>query len=494
MNLQQFSKNDIEKLLSILKKFGANVDSLAIRYKLITEQDIQYLVSFFPNIKNIVIRGDYLKKKKSVPRVIFGQKNQPLRLVLLDWIDFDSNILQFNSIFENIQLTEKFKSLNVTIPEPSKCFAFLKNNSSIENLSITSNQSVSIPISHLKLKSLSLRLPKLKQNLDLVEQQTHLEKLDVIYEADHEVQRFAVNNTRGNLDLLRRLVNMKNLTNLSFCIDEILDDDFDHLSSLSKLKQLCVTSEKSNKVRTFSTVSVPSVTRMLLYFKRLRVPNNQLISIAKNFPNVNDLVYDGKYFCDAFYCFAGNLNSLGKLLISMTLDYEENYHDYMPSHGTETKIICTSLKSLSLYLSCPDEKNMHNFMIRLALSTTNLENLLIETDSMKIIHNNFIYILRNLKKLKNVNLSYDLFPNESEVGSMVDLEQYGKSNELQIINTLKEYSANLEFVEMSLSSPNDLNEELWNRSFCHQFASIKIEDTIVTMKKDPKISDWNMFA
>lgn len=515
LNVQLYSKSDIKKLIAIFEKFGGCVTYLTISYEAVTEEDLYNILCFFPNIERLSITRNY-SNEATTSKIVFGRKSESLTLTSLNSIDFSSKNLQFNKVFDNIQLTNKFKKLHVSITEPSSCFTFLKKYSSIEELTVMSKRAISsIPISHMTLKKVFLDIPKSKRLLPIVEQQTELlgfdfqsdndTELDSSFESSDfsdssgssdESDAFPDENLIGDADILRAAIKMKNLTQLNLCIDGIPNDDFIHFSKLSQLGQLSITSKRLDKIKMFSTISLPDVTRLLLTFKRVRVRASEFISIAKNFPKVNDLHYNGEYFCDAFLCFAGNLNSLEKISIMRTHDYESDYEQYVPSNGVVSKVN-TSLKSVSIYFSFPEERNVHAFMIRIALAAPNVENLSVSIDSMKIVHNNFIYILRNFKNLQNIKLSYDLYPDESErsasIRSMSDVERYAANNERKIIKTLKEYGSNLQFVELSLSSPNDYQHELWKISFCQQFASIKIDDLDIVMKKDVKFDKWKLF-
>lgn len=122
------------------------------------------------------------------------------------------------------------------------------------------------------------------------------------------------------------------------------------------------------------------------------------------------------------------------------------------------------MKSIALHFGFPDERNVHNFMIRVALTAPNVESLSMQIDSMKIVPDNFIYTLRNFKNLKNINLSYDLFPDESmaeSVTSMSEVKDYGKKMELKIINILKEHGTHLEYVQLSLSSSHECGNNIF---------------------------------
>lgn len=512
LNMKALSNDDIKKLLTILAKFGDEVHSLQVNFDVIAEEDVRTILYFFPNIESLSIQPNR-EMKGIIPRATLEQKAEALIFASLSSITFKSKMLQLNKIFNNIQLTNNFKMLYVNIPEVSNCFELLKNNSSITQLSITSPKFVpSIPIDHLKLINLSIEMPNAKSLISLVEQQLELDYFDLRnytdFEYDHndkqsdeldssiDSESSDDSNPEMDIDLLMAATKMRSLTNFSVCLDEISAKDFVYFSKLSQLKQLNVKSRKLEKVQEFSVVSLPNVTRLLLEFKRMRVPNSDLARLATNFPNVNDLIYEGEYFCDAFICFAGNFNFLEKLTIMRTHDYMEDYKQFVASDGTKIKVT-PSLKSLMLNFGFPEERNVHKFMIRVALTAPNVENLSIEIDSMKIVPDNFIYILRNFKKLKNLKLSYSLFPDESMVEfitSMSDVKGYGKKMELKIINILKEYGTHLEYVQLSLSSSHDVQHKLWKQSFSQQFASIKVDDMYVTMKKDVNAKEFELFA
>lgn len=514
LNLEALSTDDIKKLFRIFEMFGDEVHSLQINFDVIAEEDVRTVLHFFPNIKSLTIQRNREMKGIGSSTAKLGQKDMPLIFASLTSITFTSKILRLNKIFDNVQLTNNFTNLHVTIPDISSCFELLKNNSSITGLSITSPNFVpSIPIDHLKLKNISIGMPNAKSLISLVERQSELNYFDLRNYMDFEYdttenkdedesdssidsESSADSNPEMDIDLLKAATKMGSLTNFSVCIDELSPDDFAHFSKLSQLKQLNVKCRKLEKIQTFAVVAMPNVSRLILDFKRIRVPNRHLAQIATNFPNVNDLMYEGEYFCDAFICFAGNLHSLEKLTIMRTHDYMGDYKQFIASDGTKIKVN-TSLKSLSLYFGFPDERHVHSFMIRVALTAPNVETLSLETDSMNIVPDSFVYILRNFAQLKNINLSYNLFPDESMAGlmkSMSAVKDYGKKMELKIINVLKEHGHRLEYVQLSLSSAHDVQTKLWKQSFCQQFASINVDSMCVTMKKDANVNECKLFT
>lgn len=124
--------------------------------------------------------------KGTIPRVTLGEKTT-VPLIFASLSAIKSKMLQFNKIFDNIQLTNNFKTLNVNMPEISNCFELLKTSPSIAELSITSPKFVpAIPIKHLKLKNLSIEMPNAKRLIALVEQQTELNYFDLGSYTDFE--------------------------------------------------------------------------------------------------------------------------------------------------------------------------------------------------------------------------------------------------------------------------------------------------------------------
>lgn len=510
--MKALSKDDIKKLLTILKKFGDEVHSLQINFDVIAEADVRTILYFFPNIESLSIQRNR-ELKGNIPRAVLVQNPVALILPSLTSITFESKIIQLNKVFVNVQFTNNLKKLCVNIPEISKCFQLLKNSSSITELSIMSPKFVpSIPIDHLKLKYLSIEMPKAKSLISLVEQQDELNYFDLRNytdfeyncknehgdESDSSIDSISSGDSNPEMDiyLLKAATKMNSLTNFSICIDQISTSDFVHFSKLSQITQLNVKSRKLEKIRAFSVLSLPNVTTLVLDYKRMRVPNGDLVRIATNFPKVNDLAYDGDYFCDAFICFAGSLNFLEKLTIMPSHDYMGDYKQFVASDGAKIKVN-SSLKSISLHLGFTEDQHVHNFMIRVTLTAPNLENLSMQIDSMKFVPDNFTYILRNIKNLKIINLSYDLFPDESTsefIASMSDVDDYGKKMELKIINILKEYGTRLEYVQLSLSSSHDVQDQLWKQSFGQQFASIKVDDMFITMQKDVNANEWKLFV
>lgn len=163
--MKTLSKDDIKQLFTILEKFGGEVHSLKINFDVIAEEDVSVILRFFPNIKSLSIQRNR-ELKGIIPRAALlklGQKTVALIFTSLSSITFESKMLQFNKIFDNVQLTNNFKKLYVNIPEISSCFELLKNNPSITELSITSPKFVPlIPIDHLKLKNLTIEMPNAK--------------------------------------------------------------------------------------------------------------------------------------------------------------------------------------------------------------------------------------------------------------------------------------------------------------------------------------------
>lgn len=516
-NMNGLSKDDVKNLATLLEKLGVGVRDLGISFSVVAEEDICTILRFVPNIETLSIDQNG-KSNGKIPRISLLQDTSttPTTLESLNSISFKSDLLQFNKIFDNIRLSSNFERLNVDIRDIFQCFELIKQNSSIKELTLKTPTFVSsIPIDHLKLKTVLIEMPVAKRLISCIERQTALDYFDLqnyvnfdgsssddngsddsdasihsdTSESEHELDN----------DVLLAATKMSSLSDLSVCIDGVKDGDFVHFSKLSQLTQLNVTSRNLHKIRMFGDVVLPNVTRLLLYFKRVRVSNGDLVRIANNFSNVNDLVYEGEYFCDAFNCFTGNLPLLEKITIMRTHDYASDSVHYSPSDGANVKAN-PSLKSISLNFGFPDEWNVHKFVIRMSLAAPNVENLSIETDLMKFVPNNFGYILRNLKKLKNLNLSYDLHPDDDLIetiiatSGMVAVKAFGKRLESKIIEILKEHGSRLEYVQLSLSSSHDIQGDLWKLAFSQQFASIKVDDMYVTMKKDVNFEEWKLFA
>lgn len=510
LKMDDLSEDDVTKFSAILEKFGNGVHHLIIHFDLIAEEDVRAVISYFPTIKSLIIRR-HCRMGGIVPKAKMVQKTGPLVFPSLASIVFDSDELHFDKIFDDIR-TDNIKKVYVRTWLLSRCFDWLKKNRSISELSLsTPHFFSSIPIDHLTLKSITIEMPNAKSLISLFEQQMEMEYFELrnffvskrrqlnsdessVYSESSDSDS---NNPELDVNLVIAATKMRSLTQLTIRIDEIPDKDFIHFSKLTQLDHLDINSAKLDKIRIFSFISLPNLTKLRLRFNRMHVPNSDLERMAKNFPKVRDLVCQLDYFCDAFVCFTRYLDELEKLSMLRHHDYVDDHDHFVAPVGTAINVN-SSLKMLSLHQGYPEEQNVHKFMIRAILTAPNLESLALENDQLKIVPGSLIHILRNLKRLKNINLSYDLRPDadmqEWLEASNIEEKEYEERVEMNIINILKTYGTQLEYVQLCLSTSDDIRGELWKEAFAHQFASIKTDHMTITMKNDVNANEGDLFA